>query len=224
MLGIHNQPSVMTSSVPFKGKVSDIKRNIEDEGQEQIDQFEKDQADWNEFADNLENSDNKVAKKAGKIVRVGAALLGIAATFVGAKVGAKVAVETIKTLGNSGTGKSIIDGVKKMKEPVSKTFSTIVEQAKKMVKTPTAQKIIDRAEKSKIGQTVINTLKNEKVAKAMEPLKKTFDSIKNIKVDGKKVQSFIENAMAITTTGSVVVDDLAGRNNDKSTAELAAGV
>lgn len=111
-----------------------------------------------------------------------------------------------------------------MKEPVSKTFSTIVEQAKKMVKTPTAQKIIERAEKSKIGQTVINTLKNEKVAKAMEPLKKTFDSIKNIKVDGKKVQSFIENAMAITTTGSVVVDDLAGRNNNKSTAELAAGV
>ena len=67
-------------------------------------------------------------------------------------------------------------------------------------------------------------MKNEKVVKYAEPLKNTFESIKNTKIDGKKIQNFVENAMAVTTTGSVIVDDLAGRNDEKSATELAAGV
>lgn len=224
MLGIHNQPNVMTSSIAFKGEVADIKRKIEDEGQEKIDQFEKDQADWNEFADNLEKSDSKVAKKASKIVRVGATLLGIAATFVGAKVGSKVAIETIKSLGKGGTAKTIIEGAKKMQEPLSKIWNAAVSGTKKVAEMPAVKETVGKLKNSKAGQTIINTLKNEKVAKVLEPVKKTLESIKDVKIDGKKVQSFIENTMAVTTTGSVIVDDLAGRNNNKSNVELAAGV
>ena len=67
-------------------------------------------------------------------------------------------------------------------------------------------------------------MKNEKIAKYAEPLKNTINSIKDTKIDGKKIQNFVENAMAVTTTGSVIVDDLAGRNDEKSATELAAGV
>ena len=47
--------------------------------------------------------------------------------------------------------------------------------------------------------------------------------MKDIKIDGKKVQNAAENTMAVTTTGSVLVDNLTGRNNDKSAIELATG-
>lgn len=224
MLGIHNQPNVVTPSISFRGEVSDIKKKIEDEGQEKIDQFEKDQADWNEFANNLEKSDNKVAKKASKLVRVGASLLGIAATFVGAKVGSKVAIETVKTLGKGGTAKTIIDGAKKMQEPLAKVWTTVVEGAKKVAENPSVKEVITKAKDSRVGKAVVGALENEKVVKVLEPLKKTVESVKDIKVDGKKVQSVIENTMAGVTTGSVIVDDLAGRNNNKSNAELAVGV
>ena len=85
MLGIQSQPNVMTPRVAFKSGVSDIKYDIESERDEKVDQYTRDQADWNEFADNLEKSDSKVAKKASKVVRFGAALIGVAAAFVGAK-------------------------------------------------------------------------------------------------------------------------------------------
>lgn len=224
MLGIHNQPNVMATSVPFKSRVSDIKRDIEIEDQDKIDKYEKEQADWNEFADNLENSNNKVAQKASKIVRIGATLLGIAATFVGAKVGSKVAIETVKTLGKGETAKTIIDGAKKMKEPLSRTWNAIYGGAKKVAENPAVKEFVDKAKDSKFGKTVIEVLNNEKVAKLTEPIKNTVKSLKDIKIDGKKIQSFVENTMAGVTTGSVIVDDLAGRNSDKSNVEIAAGV
>ena len=41
--------------------------------------------------------------------------------------------------------------------------------------------------------------------------------------DGDKVQTSIENTMAAATTASVIIDDLAGRNNNKSNVDLALG-
>lgn len=225
MLGIHNHPNVVTPTISFKGDVSDIKRKIEDEGQEKRNQYKKDQADWDEFADNLENSDNKILKKGSKIFRIGAALFGIAATFVGAKVGSKVAIETLKTLGKEGsTARTVIDGAKKMKEPLVNTFKAIAGGVKKVAETPAVKELAQKLKASKLGTKISNVLKNEKVASALEPLKTTLKSVKDIKIDGKKIQSFVENTMAGVATGSVVVDDLAGRNNNKSNAELAAGV
>ena len=45
--------------------------------------------------------------------------------------------------------------------------------------------------------------------------------MKNINAD--KIQSGIENTMAASTTASVIIDDLAGRNDDKSNINLALG-
>ena len=130
MLGIQSQPNVMTPRIAFKSGVSDIKYDIESERDEKVDQYTRDQADWNEFADNLEKSDSKVAKKASKVVRFGAALIGVAAAFVGAKYGSRLTIETLKSLSKSKTAQSVVDGAKKMKEPAMKTFGVIKEGAK----------------------------------------------------------------------------------------------
>lgn len=228
MLGIQSQPNVMTPRVAFKSGVSDIKYDIESERDEKVDQYTRDQADWNEFADNLEKSDSKVAKKASKVVRFGAALIGVAAAFVGAKYGSRLTIETLKSLSKSKTAQSVVDGAKKMKEPAMKTFGMIKEGAKKLADSPAVKDMIEKVKTSKVGKKVgemaTKFMKNEKVVKYAEPLKNTFESIKNTKIDGKKIQNFVENAMAVTTTGSVIVDDLAGRNDEKSATELAAGV
>ena len=49
----------------------------------------------------------------------------------------------------------------------------------------------------------------------------TKSFMKNINAD--KIQSGIENTMAASTTASVIIDDLAGRNDDKSNINLALG-
>ena len=45
----------------------------------------------------------------------------------------------------------------------------------------------------------------------------------DLTVNGDKVQTSIENTMAASTTASVIIDDLAGRNNNKSNVDLALG-
>ncbi|MBR3889769.1 hypothetical protein IKJ53_04575 [bacterium] len=223
MLGINNQPSMMPKSVNFKGVSSDLKYDIETERDQKIDQFTKDKAEWDEFADNLEQSDSKVAKKAGKVVRLGASILGLAATFVGAKYGSKLAIETLKSFTKNDTAKKVVENVKKLKRPVMRAMVYARKAVRSIAKQPSVQKAVETLKNSKATEAIQNFVKNEKVAKVLEPVKTTIKSMKDVKIDGKKVQNFIENTMAVTTTGSVLVDDLAGRNNDKSATELAMG-
>ncbi len=223
MLGIHNQPSMMAKSVNFKGVSSDLKYDIETERDQKIDQFTKDKAEWDEFADNLEQSDSKVAKKAGKVVRLGASILGLAATFVGAKYGSKLAIETLKSFTKNDTAKKVVENVKKLKRPAMRAMVYARKAVRSIAKQPSVQKAVETLKNSKATEAIQNFVKNEKVAKVLEPVKTTLKSMKDVKIDGKKVQNFIENTMAVTTTGSVLVDDLAGRNNDKSATELAMG-
>lgn len=224
MLGIHNQPSMMAKSVHFRGMSSDLKYDIEAERDQKIDQFTKDKAEWDEFADNLEQSDSKVAKKASKVVRLGATLLGLAATFVGAKYGSKLTIETLKSFTKNETAQSVLKNVKKLKRPAMRAMVYARKAVRSIAKQPAVKNAVETLKNSKAGEAVANFVKNEKVAKVLEPLKTTLKSMKDVKIDGKKVQNFIENTMAVTTTGSVLVDDLAGRNNDKSATELAMGV
>ena len=223
MLGIHNQPSMVAKSVPFKGVSADLKYDIESERDQKVDQFSKDKAEWDEFADNLEQSDSKVAKKASKVVRLGATLLGLATTFVGAKYGSKLTIETLKSFTKNDTAQSIIKSVKKFKRPAMRAMVKVRQAARSIAKQPAVQETVAKLKNSKTGEAIAKFVNNEKVAKVLEPLKTTVKSMKDVKIDGKKVQNFIENTMAVTTTGSVLVDDLAGRNNDKSSAELAMG-
>ena len=59
------------------------------------------------------------------------------------------------------------------------------------------------------------------LGKVKEYKEATKSFMKNINAD--KIQSGVENTMAASTTASVIIDDLAGRNDNKSNMNLALG-
>lgn len=237
MLGIQNQTHIQPSqAVSFKGE-GDYRSYISDEGydsfdrdsidaerDEKMDKLNEQKQQFEDLAQELENSDNKYAKKAGKGIRFAAAICGIVGTFIMAKYSSKVAIETIKQYANNPAGKKVLESLEGAKEPAKKAFDGIKKYAKKFVEKPAIKSKIDKLVNSKTGKMVTDALNNEKVAKLLDPVKKSLSSLKDIKLNGKNIQSAIENTMAATATGSVIVDNLTGRNNKKSNAELATGV
>lgn len=237
MLEIQNQPQVQAvQQVSFKGmgdnsyKTSPMEPDyfdrdaMEAERDAKMDEINQSRQGLDDLADELENSDNKISKKTGKGLRVIATLIGLAGTFVMAKYSSKFVIETLKNAAKSPAIKSTVESVKGMGEPLKKAANGLKEYAKKAIQNPTIKKEIDTLKNTKIAQKVVEFAKNEKVASVLKPLKETLKSIKDIKINGKSIQSGLENTMAAVTTGSVLVDDLAGRNNHKSNVEIASGI
>lgn len=235
MLGIQNQAQIQAKqAVSFKGNDYEQRysygasspdyfdrEEIEAERDDKIDKINQSKQGFEDLADELENSDNKYAKKAGKGVRLAASLIGLAATFVMAKYSSKFVIESLKTAVNNPAIKGTVDAVSKTSGDLAKGVSGV---ASKVMKNKSVLRTIVKIKNSPVGQAVTKAVKNPTVAKVIEPLKKTIESAKNIKINGASIQSAIENTMAATTTGSVLVDNLTGRNNRKSTVELATGV
>lgn len=240
MLGIQAQPQVnIKQNVNFKGndrperRYADMdtddydefdKESIESDRDEKLDQINQSKSDLEGLADELDKNGGKVGQKASKIVRYGAAAMGVVATFVAAKFSSKLAIETLKSFGKSKGAQSVVEGLKAAKEPLGKAFESTKKIITSAAKNPKVKAGIDKVMNSNIGKKAAEFVKNEKVAKVLEPVKNTLKSMKNVKIDGKRVQSWAENIMAGTTTGSVIVDDIAGRNKEKSNVDLAAGV
>jgi hypothetical protein len=235
MLEIQNQPQVQVKpAVSFKGNshnspsftsLSDAfdRSSIDAERDEKLEQIDEQRQQFDDLANELEKSDSKIAKKASKGIRIASTILGLVGTFVVAKYSSKVAIETLKTMSNNPAVQKTLESLKGAKEPAKKVLDSAKKTVSEILKKPAIKENIDKIANSKIGKTVAETLKNEKVAKVLEPIKKSLKSVKDIKVNGSSVQSFIENTMAATTTGSVLVDNLTGRNNNKSNVELATG-
>lgn len=233
MLSIQNQPQVQArQAVNFKGE-GDYhsyaasspdyfdRADAEAERDEKIDKINESRQGFEDLADELENSDNKYAKKAGKGVRLAASLFGLAATFVMAKYSSKLVIESLKTATKNPALKTTIEALEK---PLGGIAKGVSETASKVIKNRKVLKGIVKLKNSNIGQAAIKLAKNPTVAKIVEPIANTLKSMKNVKINGASIQSAIENTMAATTTGSVLVDNLTGRNNGKSTVELATGV
>jgi len=227
---VSSQPTVnfKSSNVSFKSAQYDDdsfdRDAIEADRDEKIDKINETRGSFDELADELENSDNKFAQKASKGVRFLSAAFGLAATFVAAKYSSKFAIETLKSCTKSQSVQSIIKTVKSAEGPAKKVAESVVKTAKSIIDKPVIKDNIKKVIDSNVGQKVVTFIKNDKVAKVLEPFKNTLKSIKDIKFNGAKIQNIVENTMAATTTGSVLVDDLAGRNDDKSNMDLAAGV
>ena len=227
MLSIQNQPQVQAGqSVSFKGEGDGYhsfaasspdyfdRADVEAERDEKIDKINESRQGIEDLADELENSDNKYMKKAGKGVR-------LAATFVMAKYSSKLVIESFKTATKNPALKTTIEALEK---PLGGIAKGVSETASKVMKNRKVLKGIVKLKNSNIGQAAIKLAKNPTVAKIVEPVVNTLKSAKNVKINGASIQSAIENTMAATTTGSVLVDNLTGRNNGKSTVELATGV
>ena len=238
MLEIQNQPQIQaTSAVNFKGgrdyerysfddEIPDSfdKAGIVAERDEKLDKINESKSQFDSLADELENSDNKLVQKSGKLVRFGATALGIIGTFVVAKYSSKMAIETLKSVAKHPAIKTTLNTLKEAKKPAGDAAKAIKDLAGKALENPKVKEGVEKFANSKVVTAAKEILKNEKVAKVLDPLKTTIDSIKGIKINGKSIQSTVENIMAGATTGSVIVDDLTGRNNDKSVVDLATGV
>ena len=237
MLEIQNQPQVQAKqAVSFKGSGETAYRtspmgndyfdrdSMEAERDAKVDEINQSKQSLDDLADELENTDNKVSKKAGKGIRIAATLLGLAGTFVMAKYSSKLVIETLKNAANSPAIKSTVDSVRGLGTPIRKAADGIKQTVIKAMENPAVKKNIDALKANKFVQKAGEFMKNEKVAKVLKPIEETMKSIRDIKLNGKSIQAGIENTMAAVTTGSVLVDDLTGRNNHKSNVELATGV
>lgn len=236
MLEIQSQPQVkVRQSVGFQGSPgarpsfksshdSFDRDAIDAERDEKLDQIDEQKRQFDELADELENSDSNIVKKTGKGVRFIASVFGIIGTFVAAKYSSKVAIETLKTVAKNPAIQKTIESAKEAREPLGKLAVIAKDFVTKVAEKPKVKEAIAKVTNSKAANVVREVLKNEKVAKVLEPVKNTLESVKNIKINGKSIQNFVENTMAATTTGSVIVDNVTGRNNDKSNLEVASGV
>jgi hypothetical protein len=199
------------------------KESIEAERDEKMKDVRSTQKDLNDFADNLEQSDSKVAKKMGKGARFIASAVGLAGTFLVSKYSSKLTIETLKSFGKSKTFAGLAEKLKPLKRPALKAVVKAKNFVSELMTKPYIKETVEKAKNSNIGQKVSEFLKNDKIKQALEPIKNTWNSAKNIKFNGEKIQSAFENTMAATATGSVLVDNLTGRNDNKSVVELATG-
>lgn len=240
MLGIQNQPQIgQNNSLSFQSRHNDRsyvnhddeddfdsfdkKEDIKSERESAKRQAEADKADWDNFADELENSDSKVSKKLGKGARFVASAVGLAGTFVVAKCSSKLTIETLKSFAKSKTMASTLETFKSVKEPLVNGYKMAKTFVKDVIEKPAIQEQVAKLKDSRLGKAVDGFMKNEKVKQYTEPLRNTISQLKDVKFNGQKIQNVAENTMAVTTTGSVLVDNLTGRNNDKSAIELATG-
>ena len=185
-------------------------------------EYERTQADMNKFADSLDKNPDKLSKGLGKVVRFGAGLIGLAGTFVLAKYGAKVSIGTMKGLAKSNVAKDIINVGKSAFEPIGKGLKSAKATLNKFVGNPIAETF----KKSKLGQKAEKFMAKESVKNFVDKAKGYKEAVKVLakSVNGEKVQNVAENTLAASATASVAIDNLAGRNKDKSNLDLALGV
>ena len=185
-------------------------------------EYERTQADINKFADSLDKNPDKLSKGLGKVVRFGAGLIGLAGTFVLAKYGAKVSIGTMKGLAKSNVAKDIINVGKSAFEPIGKGLKSAKATLNKLVGNP----IVENFKKSKLAQKAEKFMAKESVKNFVDKAKGYKEAVKVLakSVNGEKVQNVAENTLAASATASVAIDNLAGRNKDKSNLDLALGV
>ncbi len=200
------------------------KDSVERDRDKKLEEIKKQQQALEDAAAQIEETGVIGSNKAGKGLRFISTVLGLAATFVVAKGSSKIAIETLKSVAKSGSIKKGVEAIAGMKEPVQKVFTEARKVVGGLMENPKIKDAVTKLADSKIGKTVKTVLENKNVEKVLEPLKNTIASVKDIKINGKTIQSATENTMATITTGSVLVDNLTGRNNNKSNVELATGV
>ena len=185
-----------------------------------LDRIKEQQQQLKDTAQQLEEIDSKYAKGAGKFFRYGASALGILGTFFASKYSSKLLIETLKSAVKNPKLGDLPAAAGKIKEPVNNLIHGAREFINHTMENPAVKSKVDAVKNSTIGKVVKAIIDNPQVKRVLEPIKNTLASVKDIKINGKSVQSIAENTMAGTTTACVVVDDLTGRNNDKSAIDL----
>lgn len=235
MLGIQNSLSVNNSVKFGHNEMSDYsyntpdipsdeysfsKEEIELERDKKLKDLDDTKASFEDLADNLDKNPDKISKGTGKVVRLAASAIGIVSTFVMAKYGSKVTINAFRNFAKSKTAQNIMNGTGSFVKPLKSGAKSI---SKKMadVTSPIMIKVKD----SKLGTLAKGCAEKPFVKNTIEKVQGYKEAVKTLakNINGDKIQSGIENTMAASTTASVIIDDLAGRNNEKSNLNLALG-
>lgn len=194
--------------------------NIEAERDAKLNELNKTRASFDDLAETFDKNPNAISKGAGKVVRFASAVVGVAATFVMAKYGSKV---TIGALRNFAKSKTVTNGLKSAENLVKP-----MQNGLKSVKTHIANfsaPVVQKLKNTSFGKAAVKFAEKPSVKNVIEKAQGYKEAIKTLvkSINGDKVQSGIENTMAASTTASVIIDDLAGRNDKKSNIDLALG-
>ena len=194
--------------------------DIESERDAKLKDLNETRASFDDLANNLDKNPNAISKGAGKVVRFASAAIGIATTFIMAKYGSKVTIGALRNFAKSKTATNVLEGAKKVSTPLTNGFKIASEFASKK-----AAPLINKLKMSPFGKKVVEFAEKPNVKNMLGKVKEykeaTKSFMKNINAD--KIQSGVENTMAASTTASVIIDDLAGRNDNKSNMNLALG-
>ena len=194
--------------------------DIESERDAKLKDLNETRASFDDLADNLDKNPNAISKGAGKVVRFASVAIGIATTFIMAKYGSKVTIGALRNFAKSKTATNVLEGAKKLSTPLTNGFKIASEFTSKK-----AAPLINKLKMSPFGKKVVEFAEKPNVKNMLGKVKEykeaTKSFMKNINAD--KIQSGVENTMAASTTASVIIDDLAGRNDNKSNMNLALG-
>ncbi len=194
--------------------------DIESERDAKLKDLNETKASFDDLADNLDKNPNALSKGAGKVVRFASAAIGIATTFIMAKYGSKVTIGALRNFAKSKTATNVLEGAKKLSTPLTNSFKIASEFTSKK-----AGPLMNKLKNSQIGKKVVEFAERPNVKNVLGKVQEYKDATKSFmkNINADKIQSGIENTMAASTTASVIIDDLAGRNDDKSNINLALG-
>lgn len=199
-----------------------VELKINKERDAKLAEIDETKQEFDKLADNLEKNPNRLSQKLGKAVRVGSMIAGLAGTFIMAKYGSKVSINAFKSFGKSEAVQKILKGGKDLLGKTKKPMTGVSEMVSKNVSKP----ISDYLKGSALGKKAMNIVEKPMVKNVLEKVSGYKEAGKTLlkSINGDKIQSFTENTLAASATASVLIDDLAGRNDNKSNLDVALGV
>lgn len=194
---------------------------LEMERDKKLANIEETKSDVDKFADSLEQNPSKLSKGAGKAVRVVSGALGLVTAFVTAKYGAKISIGILKGVAKSNVAKDAVNISKSAFKPVANGFKSLGNAWSKFVGNPA----IKTFKNTTLGKKTAEFMAKPNVKSFIEKAQGYVEATKTLakSVNKQKVQTAVENTLATSATASVVIDDLAGRNKNKSNLDLALG-
>ena len=189
-------------------------RSLEDEKNNRLETVNKTKSSLDELADNLDSNPNRVSKHASKAVRFSSSVVGLVATFVGAKYGAKATIGLAKNVAHSKfVGQGIAEatkGLKFAKPTFEKISSKITNVFKPITENPNLK-------------AKVEAFTNKSFVKKATGIVSGYAETVKAYLTGANLQKAAENTLALSTTTAVAIDGATGRNNGKSNFELALG-
>ncbi len=194
---------------------------IEAERDEKLADINQTKNEMDRFADSLDQNPSKLSKGASKAVRFVSGALGLVTAFVTAKYGAKISIGILKGVAKSNVAKDAVNISKSAFKPVANGFKSLGNAWSKFVGSP----VIKAFKNTTLGKKTAEFMAKPNVKSFIEKAQGYGEATKTLvkSVNKQKVQSAVENTLAASTTASVLIDDLAGRNKNKSNLDLALG-